>query len=111
MGFLEGNLSLLSQQEMDRIHESALQLLNQTGVRVEHESMLKQLEGVGAYVDHARMVATIPAAVMEKHIEQAARTVQAKAAASRGDEDDSRRFSLYICGTCPYVCLWLTALR
>ena len=101
MGFLEGNLSLLSQAEMDRIHESALNVLAETGVKVEHEGMLKLLEGVGVRVDHAAMVARIPAAVMEKNIEKAVCTQRNRSAGT--PQEDTREFSLYTAGTCPYA--------
>ena len=101
MGLLEGNISLLSDDELDRIHSAALAILAETGVKVEHERMLELLAATGAQVDHAAMVVRFPAKLMEENIRKAARTQQDKAA--NKDGADSSEFSLFTAGTCPYV--------
>jgi trimethylamine--corrinoid protein Co-methyltransferase len=59
-------LSVLSNQELDRIHESSLTVLADVGVRVESAQARQLLEQAGAAVDHTSGLVKFPRDFVEK---------------------------------------------
>lgn len=53
--------SVLSTDQMGRVHETSLRLLAEVGVGVPHADMLERFAAAGANVDHERQVVRIPA--------------------------------------------------
>lgn len=68
MGKVSGPIRVLSMNEMDLIHHSALRVLAEVGMRIEHEEALNALEAVGCDVDSNRKEVKFPSAVVENAI-------------------------------------------
>jgi len=61
-------LRLLSWEEMDLIHNTALQILEKTGMKVDHVKGLEYLETAGCRVDMDARVVKFPASVVENAV-------------------------------------------
>ena len=59
-------LQILSQADLERVHEAALEVLAETGVMFHSQRALDVLEAHGAVVDRETTVARIPAAAVEE---------------------------------------------
>ena len=59
-------LQILSQADLERVHEAALEVLAETGVMFHSQRALDVLEAHGALVDRETTVARIPAAAVEE---------------------------------------------
>ena len=66
--------SVLSGEQIGRIHEASLEILRRVGVVVPHEEMLGRFADAGAEVDHGAQLVKIPAELVEKSVAQAGRT-------------------------------------
>lgn len=64
-------LRLLSNEEIEKIHDEALGILENTGVKFDSEEALKILENHGASVDYTRKTAKIPGKLVEKAVKSA----------------------------------------
>jgi trimethylamine---corrinoid protein Co-methyltransferase len=65
---LRSMVEVLSQDELQAIHEASLGILERTGVRVPHEGCLEKTRRDGAVVDRDRQVMRLPAAVIEEFV-------------------------------------------
>lgn len=68
MGKVSGLVSILTMNEMELIHNSALRVLAEIGMRIEHEEALKALQAVGCDVDLYRQEVRFPSVVVENAI-------------------------------------------
>lgn len=59
-------IELLSQEEMQRIHDAAVRILEQTGMRVDHDEALRLLQDFGCKVDRPGRRVKFPAEVTER---------------------------------------------
>ena len=64
-------LSILTDREMDRIHESTLTVLSETGIRVENQEALHCFKEGGAQVDTAGQIVKLPPKMVEDAIASA----------------------------------------
>ncbi len=64
---------LLSDQELNRLHDSALALLENPGMKIESPGLLKALQQRGATVDFAKEIVRFPSKLVEETLEIAAR--------------------------------------
>lgn len=64
-------IKILSEDEIERIHERSLAVLENTGIQVEHEMGLKTLEEAGAAVDYETQRVKIPADLVARCLESA----------------------------------------
>ena len=53
-------IKILSDDEIEKIHERSLDILNQVGIRIEHNEGLKVLQEAGAEINFERKIAKIP---------------------------------------------------
>ncbi len=79
-------MSVLNEDQIERIHQATLELLERTGVQVTHPRALELLDGAGARVDGDRVC--IPAWMVEDAIRQAPSRVVL------GDRSGERRIFL-----------------
>jgi len=70
-GLREGFLSLLTEADVEQIHEGALQVLARTGIVVHQESVLSLLGEAGCRVAHEGRRVHLPAPVVEQAVAQA----------------------------------------
>lgn len=63
--------SVLSEKQIDRIHETSLTILEKVGVHVPHEKMLDMFSDNGATVDHEAQRVRIPPDLVERSLKQA----------------------------------------
>lgn len=65
MSFLRSEVTLLTNEEAEKIHEASLKIIAQTGMKVEHERLLKSLDEFGADVDYNTMIVKFPRNIVE----------------------------------------------
>lgn len=65
MSMLKCDVSILSQEEVGKIHDASLKILEEIGMKIEHERMLNCLAAAGANVDFNTMVVKFPRNVVE----------------------------------------------
>jgi len=66
-GYAYDNLfTVLSDNDLDRIHGASFEVLERTGVKFENEKALKLLENAGCHVDHETMLVKFPGYVVEE---------------------------------------------
>ena len=70
MSRVTGLISVLNQDEMQRIHDAAVDILKTVGMRIEHEEALGYLEQHGCQVDHNSQVVKFPALITEETVER-----------------------------------------
>lgn len=61
-------LNLLSEDDVERIHESALRLLKDVGIKVEHPDLLARFRAAGANVDAGSAIVRFPRALIEESL-------------------------------------------
>ena len=75
MSVLKCEVSLLSQEEVSKIHETSVKILQEIGMKIEHDRMLKLLNEIGADVDFNKQVVKFPRKLaeecMRKQVEKA----------------------------------------
>ncbi len=59
-GLKRSYLQMLSEDEVEHIHQGSMKILAETGVVVHHDEVRKLLEGAGCRVDHTTGLAKIP---------------------------------------------------
>ena len=64
MGQPQHTISLLSEEEINRIFESSLQILMRTGMKIDNDRFLRGLENNGAQVDFTTRVVKFPEALL-----------------------------------------------
>jgi trimethylamine--corrinoid protein Co-methyltransferase len=64
---LIGSLPLLSQEEIENIHQTSLRILRETGVAVKHEEALTIFADSGAIVDKQKQVVFLPEKLVEEY--------------------------------------------
>jgi trimethylamine--corrinoid protein Co-methyltransferase len=74
-GLRAGFLSLLTEADVEQIHEGALQILDRTGIVIHQSSVLSLLEQAGCRVLRQDRRVHIPAPVVEEAVAQAPREV------------------------------------
>ncbi|MEJ5202207.1 MAG: trimethylamine methyltransferase family protein, partial [Anaerolineales bacterium] len=67
-------VSVLSEDEIRRIHTATMDVLETIGVRFPSEKALNILEAHGAQVDRETMIAKIPGVIAEEHLSRAPST-------------------------------------
>jgi len=65
------NVEILSEREIQSIHDAALSILRDTGIMVHHDGALELLAGAGARVDKDSRIARLPEKLVMDSIEQA----------------------------------------
>ena len=60
-----GKISVLTPEEMQALHDTALRILDEVGMRIEHDEALAYLDGAGCKVDKASRVVRFPPGVVE----------------------------------------------
>jgi len=68
MSSIFGKISVLTEEEMRALHETALRILSEVGMRIDHEEALSYLDGVGCRVEHVSRVVRFPPDVVEGSI-------------------------------------------
>ncbi len=68
MGQVSGLIKLLSREEMELLHRSALHVLAEVGMRIDHEGALLWLDAAGCDVDMDRRVVRMPPPVVEQAV-------------------------------------------
>jgi trimethylamine--corrinoid protein Co-methyltransferase len=68
MSKISGLISVLSWDEMELLHRSALRVLDEVGMRIEHKVALEALAVMGCRVDFDRQVVQFPPEVVENAI-------------------------------------------
>lgn len=66
MGNVSGKISVLSPEEMQRLHETALRILSEIGMRIDHAEALAYLDGAGCTVDEHSHVVRFPTDLVER---------------------------------------------
>jgi trimethylamine--corrinoid protein Co-methyltransferase len=74
-GLRAGFLSLLTEDDVEQIHEGALRVLTRTGIVIHHEPVLSLLEKLGCRVFREERRVHIPAPVVEQALALAPRMV------------------------------------
>jgi trimethylamine--corrinoid protein Co-methyltransferase len=62
--------NLLTDAEIQMVHEASLEVLRTTGLRLNHPVALEKLSGAGAKVDAAKEKVRLPAEMVEKALVQ-----------------------------------------
>ncbi len=68
---LKQRFHLLSEEEIQMVHEGSLEVLETTGLRLNHPVALERLSAAGAKVDASREQVRLPAEMVEKALETA----------------------------------------
>jgi len=68
MGSVTGRISVLSPEEMQALHETALRILSEIGMRVDHQGALAYLDGAGCAVDRSTRIVRFPSDVIEASV-------------------------------------------
>jgi trimethylamine--corrinoid protein Co-methyltransferase len=66
-------LTVLSDEQVRKLHETSLRILEDVGVVIPHEEMLDRFSASGATVDRARQLVKIPPALVEQCVAAAAK--------------------------------------
>ena len=61
-----GKVSVLTKDEMQALHDTALRILSEVGMRIDHAESLAYLDGAGCKVDRADRVVRFPPDLVEK---------------------------------------------
>jgi trimethylamine--corrinoid protein Co-methyltransferase len=78
-------LEILTEEQIEAIHQGTLEVLWVTGVRVEHGKALKLFEQNGCKVDHNELMVRIPPVLAEECLRMAPGKFQVKARDSKND--------------------------
>jgi len=75
-GIQGGQLKILDQNALYKIHLAILRVLEDLGILIQHEGALRLLEDAGANVDYKNQVARIPEYLVEESIRKAPKSVR-----------------------------------
>ena len=67
-------LTVLSQQEVQKLHRSAIEILHTIGVHVPHEDVLDLFQEAGATVDRQQQIVKIPEDLVQRSLDSAGKT-------------------------------------
>jgi trimethylamine--corrinoid protein Co-methyltransferase len=67
IAFQSPQFAVLSESELERLHQGALEVLRRTGVRFHHEGALEMLEHAGAFISDGNLV-RFPARLVEEAV-------------------------------------------
>ena len=84
-GIQGGQLQLLSDEQVEGIHEGALEILERIGLMVESEEVHDMLEEAGADVDREEEIVKFPPSLVTECLEEAPRSIRLSA---RNPEND-----------------------
>ena len=84
-GSKKPTMTILSSEQVERIHNASLQVLWQTGAEIKHEPTLKMLNEAGAKIDLENCRAYLPAELIESCISRATNRVVLQARNSEKD--------------------------
>ncbi|MHA1688758.1 MAG: trimethylamine methyltransferase family protein [Promethearchaeota archaeon] len=65
------NVSLLSKNDIEKIHEASLTILERIGIHVPHDEILSRFAKIGAVVDFNKNLVKIPLAIVKELISEA----------------------------------------
>jgi trimethylamine---corrinoid protein Co-methyltransferase len=82
MPFYANFFKLLTDSQIEKLHENTLSLLNNPGMKIENEQMLKALQKKGALVDFAAEIVRFPSKMIEEVIEIAAKEEKTRTSAT-----------------------------
>ena len=68
MGKVSGLINVLTNDEMELIHNSALRVLAEVGMRIEHDEALHTLDAAGCHIDFRKQEVRFPPHVVENAI-------------------------------------------
>jgi len=72
---LNGKLSILNENEIERIHQTSLDILNDVGVKLENNDLLNLFKQAGAEIDSEKSLVKIPQGLVEESLEKAPKKV------------------------------------
>ncbi|MFC1912185.1 trimethylamine methyltransferase family protein [Chloroflexota bacterium] len=72
-------LKILTEEQVDMIHNSVLQVLEETGLRIEHDKALKLLESNGCQVDYTIKRVKFPPSLVEECLRKCPKSFRVKA--------------------------------
>jgi len=67
---IAGRLTLLTEDDLDRLHAAVLRILDETGIRVCHDAFVEGLAGTGATVNRATGIVRFAPQLVEAFIEE-----------------------------------------
>ncbi|MGQ9554716.1 MAG: trimethylamine methyltransferase family protein [Anaerolineae bacterium] len=70
MGTVSGKISVLSQEDMQALHDTAVRILAEVGMRIDHAEALAYLDGAGCKVDKGNCHVLFPPDVVNKAAER-----------------------------------------
>lgn len=106
MGKVSGLIRVLSDDEMELIHRSALRVLAEVGMRIEHEEALAALEVIGCDVDFDLQQVEFPPEVVENAINRLRKDFAPSAAP--GGAVFSRRYAEHV--PMRYTAMYFTSM-
>ena len=106
-------LNLLSQDEIETIHESSIKILETAGIRTMSHKALDILRDAGAKVDYDKNHATIPRAIVEEALKRTSKTITYCARNPRYDILLDKQSTYFITSGLdePYILDWETGER
>ncbi len=98
-------IRILSEDDIEKVHEKTLEMLSNPGVAVHSERALKVLEGGGAKIDWKRMRASIPEGLVKETVKSLPRTMRLGARDPKQDMVFPREGPAYMAtnGTAVYM--------
>lgn len=105
MGRVSGLVSLLSADEMELIHHSALRVLDEIGMLIDHEEALHLLEDAGCSVDRPERRVRFPSEIVEKALSNMRRDF---APIQRSDGEPTQRYDRRI--PMRYTAMYFTSM-
>ena len=72
---MKAPLRILSDEQLEAIHNASLTVLEETGMRVDHERAREVLQAAGAYVDHDNRMVKFPRPLVEEKLKLVPRKV------------------------------------
>ncbi len=92
--------SVISNDELEAIHNATLDVLEKTGVKIPSEKCLHILHGIGCEIDDKKQIARIPAHVVRESLKRRKSTVRLGARDPRYNIDlDGRHVAVHSFGT------------
>ena len=76
-------LEILTEEQVEAIHQGTLEILERTGLRIEHERALKLLEKNGCHVDYHNSRVRFPPALVEESLRRCPSSFRIKARDAR----------------------------
>jgi trimethylamine--corrinoid protein Co-methyltransferase len=74
-GMTKPYLRLLSEDDLEKIHEASLRILENTGMMIDHKKAREMLQEAGAKIDHEKKIVKFPPALVEETIKKMDRKI------------------------------------